>query len=114
MLICGCCAFFHNTSPFEGKKKKELLWLQLNCYFLMSLQSALMPEDRPRLETLREHFDFKLRSEIIGRNERSDQCINGFIFPPFLINFSLHLTCITRQGEVIVCVCGVTICKLQT
>lgn len=79
----------------------------------MSLQSALMPEDRPRLETLREHYDFKLQSEIIGRNERSDQCINDFISPPFLINFSLHLTCITRH-EVIVCVCGVTIFKLQT
>lgn len=66
-----------------------------------------MPEDRTRLETLREHSDFKLQGEIIGRNERSDQCINEFVSSPFLIHFSLHLTCIAGQGEVIVCVCVV-------
>lgn len=102
----GVVHSFTTRLPLKERKKNQgLLWLQLNCYILMSLQCALMPEDRTRLETLREHSDFKLQGEIIGRNERSDQCINEFVSSPFLIHFSLHLTCITGQGEVIVCVC---------
>lgn len=41
-----------------------------------------MPEDRMRLDTLREHWDFKLQGEIIGRNEpgKGDQCMSDFMF----------------------------------
>lgn len=96
------CILSQHDSSWQNRRRK-VCWLQINYYYLKSLQSALWPEDRMRLDHWGGIYIPCCRVNLLtGINLADRYIINIF---PLYMKFRLKLTWKTRHSKICVCVC---------